>query len=95
MPKVLSEEQIKHYRENGYLGQMDGIAPTEARAMLADLTAFTETHGISAGQLQMKGQLATLKVSGALASSAEVMKSMNALVRIPETQKVMMELMVL
>lgn len=57
MPKVLSEEQIKHYRENGYLGQMDGIAPTEARAMLADLTAFTETHGISAGQLQMKGHL--------------------------------------
>merc|ERR1719219_2597188 len=43
-------------------------------------------------QLQLKNQLATLKVSGALAQSADVMRSMNALVKVPETQKAMMEL---
>merc|ERR1719348_676074 len=40
----------------------------------------------------MKNQLASLKVSGALSSSADVMKSMNALVKLPETQKAMMEM---
>lgn len=53
---------------------------------------YTAKANLNSVQLQMKNQLATLKVSGALASSAEVMKSMNALVKLPETQKAMMEL---
>ena len=53
---------------------------------------YTAKANLSSVQNQMKGQLATLKVSGALAQSADVMKNMNALVKIPETQKVMMEL---
>ena len=53
---------------------------------------YTAKANLSSVQNQMKGQLATLKVSGALSQSADVMKSMNALVKIPETQKVMMEL---
>ena len=52
----------------------------------------TAKANLNSVQLQMKGQLATLKVSGALEQSADVMKSMSALVKIPETQKVMMEL---
>lgn len=53
---------------------------------------YTAKANLNSVQNQMKGQVATLKVSGSLAQSAEVMKSMNALVKIPETQKVMMEL---
>ena len=53
---------------------------------------YTAKANLNSVQNQMKGQLATLKVSGSLAQSAEVMKSMNALVKIPETQKIMMEL---
>ena len=53
---------------------------------------YTAKANLNSVQNQMKGQLATLKVSGSLAQSAEVMKSMNALVKIPETQKVMMDL---
>jgi len=53
---------------------------------------YTAKANLNSVQNQMKGQMATLKVSGALAKSADVMKSMNALVKIPETQKVMMEL---
>jgi len=53
---------------------------------------YTAKANLNSVQLQMKGQLATVKVAGALSSSAEVMKSMNALVKVPETQKAMMEL---
>jgi len=53
---------------------------------------YTAKANLNSVNLQMKNQLATIKVSGALSSSAEVMKSMNALVKLPETQKVMMEL---
>ena len=52
----------------------------------------TAKANLNSVQLQLKNQLATLKVSGALGQSAEVMKSMSALVKVPETQKVMMEL---
>merc|ERR1712025_243719 len=53
---------------------------------------YTAKANLNSVQNQMKGQLATLKVSGALAQSADVMKSMNALIKLPETQKTMMEL---
>ena len=53
---------------------------------------YTAKANLNSVQNQMKGQLATLKVSGALAQSADVMKNMSALVKIPETQKTMMEL---
>ena len=53
---------------------------------------YTAKANLNSVQLQMKGQLATVKIAGALSSSAEVMKSMNALVKLPETQKAMMEL---
>jgi len=53
---------------------------------------YTAKANLNSVQLQMKNQLATLKVSGALSSSADVMKSMNALVKLPETQKAMMEM---
>ena len=53
---------------------------------------YTAKANLNSVQLQLKNQLATLKVSGALAQSADVMKSMNALVKVPETQKAMMEL---
>jgi len=52
----------------------------------------TAKANLNSVQLQLKNQVATLKVSGALGQSAEVMKSMSALVKVPETQKVMMEL---
>jgi len=53
---------------------------------------YTAKANLNSVQLQMKNQLATVKVAGALSSSAEVMKSMNALVKLPETQRTMMEL---
>merc|ERR1712106_1306994 len=42
--------------------------------------------------LQMKGQLAIIKVAGAMQSSTEVMQAMQQLVKLPEIQKTMMEM---
>jgi len=52
----------------------------------------TAKANLNSIQLQMKGQLATLKVTGALQTSTEVMQSMQSLVRLPEIQKTMQEL---
>lgn len=57
MPKVLTQEQIDFYREQGYLAPMDGIDPADARAMLDDLDAFKAANDMSAGRLQIKGHL--------------------------------------
>jgi len=85
----------KSLKEAAKKGDKD-VCVILAKEVIGARKAVTKLHTAKANlnsvQLQMKGQLATLKVSGALASSAEVMKSMNALVRIPETQKAMMEL---
>jgi len=53
---------------------------------------YTAKANLNSVQMQMKGQLATIKVAGAMQTSAEVMKSMQALVKVPEVQKTMMEM---
>ena len=57
MPKALTQEQIDCYREDGYLAPMDGIDAAAANAMVDDLAAFEEAHGLSAGRLNIKGHL--------------------------------------
>ena len=53
---------------------------------------YTAKANLNSVQMQMKSQLATLKVAGTLQTSAEVMKSMSQLVKLPEIQKSMLEL---
>jgi charged multivesicular body protein 3 len=53
---------------------------------------YTAKANLNSVQLQMKGQLATLKVTGALQTSTEVMQSMQSLVKLPEIQKTMQEM---
>jgi len=57
MPKALTQEQIELYRDNGYLAPLDGIDSITSSDMLADLDAFEEAQGMSAGNLNMKGHL--------------------------------------
>ncbi|XP_045188575.1 charged multivesicular body protein 3-like [Mercenaria mercenaria] len=42
--------------------------------------------------MNMKNQLATLRIAGALEKSTDVMKSMQALIKLPEIQRTMMEM---
>lgn len=42
--------------------------------------------------MQMKNQLGTMKIAGAMKSSTEVMKAMSGLIKLPELQKTMTEM---
>ncbi|XP_063853713.1 charged multivesicular body protein 3-like [Scylla paramamosain] len=53
---------------------------------------YTSKAHLNSVQSQMKAQLATLRVSGALSQSTDVMKVMQELVRLPEISKTMQEL---
>jgi len=52
----------------------------------------TTKANLNSVQMQMKSQLAIIRVAGAMESSAEVMKSMQALIKIPEIQQTMQEM---
>lgn len=57
MPKVLSDDQIAFYRENGYLAPFDGVDPSDAAAMCDDLDAFERDEGMRASEIIVKGHL--------------------------------------
>jgi non-haem Fe2+, alpha-ketoglutarate-dependent halogenase len=57
MPKVLSDDQIAFYRENGYLAPFDGVDPPDAAAMCDDLDAFERDEGMRASEIIVKGHL--------------------------------------
>ena len=42
--------------------------------------------------MQMKGQAAQVRVAGSLSKSADVMKAMHQLIKVPEIQKTMQEM---
>lgn len=52
---------------------------------------MTKAH-LNSVQLQMKNQLATLRVAGSLSKSTEVMQAMQNLVRLPEIAGIMREM---
>lgn len=53
---------------------------------------YTSKATINSVQLQMKGQLATLRIAGSLKQSTEVMQAMHNLVRLPEISQTMREM---
>lgn len=57
MPKVLSQDQVNFYNEQGYLFPLPCISPAEGAAMWEDLQKFERDEGISPGRFNMKGHL--------------------------------------
>ena len=57
MPKVLTNDQIAFYRENGYLAPLDGVPRADAAAMCDDLAAFERDEGQPASSIVVKGHL--------------------------------------
>uniref|UniRef100_A0A182KFS0 Vacuolar sorting protein VPS24 n=1 Tax=Anopheles christyi TaxID=43041 RepID=A0A182KFS0_9DIPT len=53
---------------------------------------YTSKAHINSVQLQMKNQMATVRVAGSLAKSTEVMQAMQALVKLPEVAATMREM---
>nr|CAG4645151.1 EOG090X0EF4 [Leptodora kindtii] len=90
------EEKVKRsLREAAKKGDKD-VCIILAKEMVRSKKAISKIHAskahINSISMQMKNQLATLRVAGALAKSTEVMKAMQQLVKIPEVAATMREL---
>ncbi|KAL4708482.1 hypothetical protein ACJJTC_014090 [Scirpophaga incertulas] len=68
------------------------LAKEIIRSRKAISKIYTSKAHLNSVQLQMKNQLATLRVAGSLQRSTEVMQAMQALVRLPEVAQTMQEL---
>lgn len=68
------------------------LAKEVIRARKGISKIYTSKAHLNSVQLQMKNQLATLRVAGALSKSTEVMQAMQRLVRIPEVAHTMQEM---
>ncbi|XP_076035732.1 vacuolar protein sorting 24 [Oratosquilla oratoria] len=68
------------------------LAVEVVRARKAITRIYTSKAHLNSIQCQMKAQLATLRVSGALQQSTEVMKVMQELVKLPEISKTMQDM---
>lgn len=68
------------------------LAKEIVRSRKATNRIFTTKAHLNSVQMQMKNQLATLRVAGALAKSSEVMQAMQNLVRVTEISGIMREM---
>lgn len=58
MPKVLTDDQVAFYRQEGFLSPIDGPGPARAAEMLGALDRFEAEHGFAADRFKLKGHLA-------------------------------------
>ncbi|GJQ86856.1 putative Snf7 protein [Trypoxylus dichotomus] len=85
--RSLKEAAKKNDRETCLI-----LAKEILHARKAITKIYTSKAHINSVQLQMKNQLATLRVAGSLSKSTEVMQAMQRLVRVPEVAHTMQEL---
>lgn len=90
------EDKVKKsLKEAAKKGDKDAsviLAKEIIRARKAVTKIYTSKAHLNSVQLQMKNQLATLRVAGSLAKSTEVMHAMQRLVRIPEVAQTMQDM---
>ncbi|KAG8231670.1 hypothetical protein J437_LFUL007444 [Ladona fulva] len=87
------EEKVKRsLKEAAKKGDKDVctiLAKEVIRARKATTKIYTSKAHLNSVQMQMKNQLATLRVAGSLQKSTEVMQAMQTLVRVPEVAETM------
>ncbi|XP_063922575.1 charged multivesicular body protein 3 [Zophobas morio] len=87
------EEKVKRsLKEAAKKGDKDTcniLAKEILHARRAITKIYTSKAHINSVMLQMKNQLATLRVAGSLAKSTEVMQAMQRLIRVPEVAQTM------
>lgn len=90
------EEKVKRsLKEAAKKGDKDTctiLAKEIIRARKAINKIYTSKAHLNSVMLQMKNQLATLRVAGSLQKSTEVMQAMQSLIRIPEVAHTMQEM---
>ena len=83
---------IKDSAKKGDVDSCRILAKEVIRAKKAVNKLYASKAQLSSVEMSMKNQLATLRVSGSLQKSSEVMKYMQELVKLPEIQATMQEL---
>ncbi|KAL1501103.1 hypothetical protein ABEB36_006491 [Hypothenemus hampei] len=90
------EEKVKRsLKEAAKKGDKDTctiLAKEILRARKAINKIYTSKAHLNSVMLQMKNQLATLRVAGSLQKSTEVMQAMQLLIRVPEVARTMQEM---
>jgi len=86
------KSSLKEAAKKGDKGVCTILAKEVIRARKAISKIHTSKAHLNSVQLQMKNQLATLRVAGSLQKSTEVMQAMQSLVRVPEVAATMRDL---
>lgn len=90
------EEKVKRsLKEAAKKGDKDVckiLAKEVIRARKACNKLYTSKAHLNSVSLQMKNQLATIRVAGSVSKSTEVMQAMQSLIRVPEVAATMREL---
>lgn len=87
MKRALKQAAAKNDKESCTI-----LAKEVVRARKAVNRIYTSKAHLNSVQLQMKNQLATLRVAGSLQKSTEVMQAMQSLVKLPEIAAVMRDM---
>lgn len=86
------KRSLKEAAKKGDKGVSTILAKEVLRARKAVNKIRTTKTQLNSVQMQMKNQLATLRVCGSLQKSTEVMQAMQGLIRVPEVAATMREL---
>ncbi len=57
MPKLLTDDQVRFYRDQGYVAPFSGVSGNEAASMCAALDDFERAEGFSVGAIHFKAHL--------------------------------------
>ncbi|XP_026478616.1 charged multivesicular body protein 3 [Ctenocephalides felis] len=90
------EEKVKRSLKDAAAKNDKQVCTILAKEVIRSRKAINKIHTskahLNSVQLQMKNQLATLRVAGSLSKSTEVMQAMQALVKLPEVAATMRDL---
>lgn len=87
-----TKRQLKDSAKKGEKAACNILAKEILRARKAVNRLYASKAHLNSVSMNMKNQLATLRIAGALEKSSDVMKSMQALIKVPDIQRTMMEM---
>ena len=85
-------KSIKDAAKKGDSASAKVLAREVVHSRKAVSKIYTAKANLKSVEMQMKGQAAQVRVAGSLSKSADTMKAMQQLVKIPEIQKTMQEM---
>merc|ERR1712001_442739 len=88
----LAIKSIKEASKKGDTASAKVLAKEVVHSRKAVSKIYTARANLQSVEMQMKGQAAQVRVAGSLSKSADVMKAMHQLIKVPEIQKTMQEM---